>query len=530
MAEYSKASIVSVTDTNNKHATTNSIGVTAYHYWAVTVSDAATTATVTIQPYQQFVVTTSGSGGQWNANITRSTGGSSGSSCQWRAYNSTTSTNLGSIMNYSYKGGSSSSGTGVDVAMGSASTFTITKTTSTQDITIHKLGTFSGSSGFLYLQLQARASGNTSYKISRSSPVEGPAPFTYTIGTIYKYTISYNMNGGTGTIASQQKWHGTNITLSSTRPTRDGYDFQGWSLTQNGSVAYAPGASFGLNQNQTLWAVWKKKTYAVTYYTRTGSPSIAAQTKTHGETLTLSGTVPSKTNYTFKGWATSEANAKANTGTIYQKSGQYTGNTALNLYAIWELNHTAPVISSLTAVRCLDNGNVNDEGKCAKVSFHWKVFTGSPQYYEGTGTGYQTNKAKTCTITVGSGAVIDTLTIDATDSQMSGTENNVTKILGTSSIYESDSTYPVTITFSDNPPIGSSLSTTARNTLPTAFLPMDFNADASALGFFMPAPNSGNGAYFGKDVHIYVNSATTEGIDGQITQALTNLGWTSVLQ
>ena len=61
---------------------------------------------------------------------------------------------------------------------------------------------------------------------------------------------------------------------------------------------------------------------------------------------------------------------------------------------------------------------------------------------------------------------------------------------------------------------------------------MDFNADASAVGFFMSAPdsaNGGDGAYFGKDVHIYVDSSTTSGTDGEIVQALTTLGWTDVL-
>ena len=42
------------------------------------------------------------------------------------------------------------------------------------------------------------------------------------------YTIKYNANGGSGAPSSQSKWHGTNITLSNTTPTRSGYTFKGW--------------------------------------------------------------------------------------------------------------------------------------------------------------------------------------------------------------------------------------------------------------------------------------------------------------
>ena len=43
-----------------------------------------------------------------------------------------------------------------------------------------------------------------------------------------KYTISYNANGGSGAPGSQTKYYGTTLTLSSTRPERDGYRFVGW--------------------------------------------------------------------------------------------------------------------------------------------------------------------------------------------------------------------------------------------------------------------------------------------------------------
>ena len=60
----------------------------------------------------------------------------------------------------------------------------------------------------------------------------------------------------------------------------------------------------------------------------TGAPS--AQTKWYGETLTLSSTRPTRTGYTFAGWATSSSGSVA-----YQPGGSYTANSAATLYAKW---------------------------------------------------------------------------------------------------------------------------------------------------------------------------------------------------
>lgn len=71
------------------------------------------------------------------------------------------------------------------------------------------------------------------------------------------YTINYNPNSGTGALANQTKVHGTSLTLSTTKPTRTGYTFLGWSTTQNGSVEYTAGATYTANSAVTLYAVWR---------------------------------------------------------------------------------------------------------------------------------------------------------------------------------------------------------------------------------------------------------------------------------
>ncbi len=75
------------------------------------------------------------------------------------------------------------------------------------------------------------------------------------------YTISYNVNNGTGTIASQTKTHGVDLTLTNSKPTRSGYNFLGWAISSSATSAeYASGGIFTANADTTLYAVWKART------------------------------------------------------------------------------------------------------------------------------------------------------------------------------------------------------------------------------------------------------------------------------
>lgn len=181
------------------------------------------------------------------------------------------------------------------------------------------------------------------------------------------YTVKYNANGGSGAPSSQTKWKDQALTLSSTKPTRTGYSFQGWATSASGSVAYAAGASYTANSAVTLYAIWKANTYTVSYNANGGSGAPGNQTKTYGQTLTLSSTKPTRTNYNFKGWGTS---ASATT-VSYAAGANYTANAAITLYAVWELAYTKPRITNFTAKRCNSSGTVKEDGMYALVSFSW---------------------------------------------------------------------------------------------------------------------------------------------------------------
>ena len=78
------------------------------------------------------------------------------------------------------------------------------------------------------------------------------------------YWVTFDTQGGTG-VASQYVDQGNTLTLASvTTPTRTGYTFKGWSLTQNGETV----ASVTPTADTTLYAIWEASgvKYTVAYW------------------------------------------------------------------------------------------------------------------------------------------------------------------------------------------------------------------------------------------------------------------------
>ena len=76
--------------------------------------------------------------------------------------------------------------------------------------------------------------------------------------------------------------------------------------------------------------------YAISYNantTDTVNNMPSSQTKTENVTLKLSSNIPTRTGYTFDGWATSANGDKA-----YEAGANYTSNSAVTLYAKWNAN------------------------------------------------------------------------------------------------------------------------------------------------------------------------------------------------
>ena len=74
------------------------------------------------------------------------------------------------------------------------------------------------------------------------------------------------------------------------------------------------------------------QTYTVSYNANGGSGAPSSQTKIKDTTLKLSTQKPSRSGYTFLGWATSSSATSAQ----YQPGGSYTNNSSVTLYAVWK--------------------------------------------------------------------------------------------------------------------------------------------------------------------------------------------------
>ena len=158
----------------------------------------------------------------------------------------------------------------------------------------------------------------------------------YAIWTPKTYDVAYDANGGTGAPSTQIKYHGTDLAISSTKPTRadssagsykvtfnanggsvspasmdaartTSYTFKNWNTKQDGSgTSYNAGASYTANEAAALYAQWNSST----------------------ATAAVTLPTPTRIGYDFKGWAVNSEAAAGATGSFTPD-----GNTTL--YAIW---------------------------------------------------------------------------------------------------------------------------------------------------------------------------------------------------
>ena len=172
------------------------------------------------------------------------------------------------------------------------------------------------------------------------------------------YTITYNGNGHTGGTVpgTVDKKHETNITLSSSTPTRTGYTFAGWNTKADGSgTNYAKGATYSANADVTLYAKWTANTYTVTFNKQSGTGGTNSVTATYDATMP-SATMPTRTGYTFNGYfdatsgGTKYYNANGTSARTWNKA------AATTLYAQWTENKYNVIISTE------GNGTTNQTG------------------------------------------------------------------------------------------------------------------------------------------------------------------------
>ena len=193
---------------------------------------------------------------------------------------------------------------------------------------------------------------------------------SYTIGTISptltyaaNYTVTYNSNGGSGTMDSSTATYGQNFTTRQNSYSRAGYTFVGWNEASDGSgtwwdikdyyhgsYSYGASGSYGVYEgagawtwsyakNITLYAQWKANTINVTLDQNGGTGGSTSMKITYN---TAKGsypdiTIPTKTGYTFNGYYT-------NDGTQYL-------NSAGNSVRTWDIAYDTTLYAHWTATQ-----------------------------------------------------------------------------------------------------------------------------------------------------------------------------------
>jgi uncharacterized repeat protein (TIGR02543 family) len=183
--------------------------------------------------------------------------------------------------------------------------------------------------------------------------------------TVVSYTMSFNANGGSGSMSSMTVKYGTDFTLTANSFTKTGYTFSGWNVKRNGDGKWYVKGQGWLKDSEissggyirsvysnkatktfddswtkgysgvssyTFYAIWTANTYTVTFNANGGSVSTGSKTVTYGGTY---GTLPTPTRsgYTFAGWYTSSSGGSKITAS---STASITSNQTL--YAHWTAN------------------------------------------------------------------------------------------------------------------------------------------------------------------------------------------------
>ena len=332
-----------------------------------------------------------------------------------------------------------------------------------------------------------------------------------TIPALATYSISYNVNGGSGSFATQTKKINQTIYLYSAKPVRNGYSFLSWNTNAAGTgTNYNPGAAYTTNANLSLYAKWRLNN-TITYNANGGDNPPPKQEKQYQEAVTLTTLKPSRDGYAFVKWNT---NADG-TGTDYTPGQSYSTDADLVLYAIWEKTAT---IYSVTAVRCDANGDEDDEGNYCLVECVWALLNSEGE--SGTVTGIVTPQI---------GGEPANFTFGGASTGQGGTAVAIVG-QGNGQYIDEDMQYTIKVEIRAGQQYASRTVILTR-----AFYVMDWKAGGGAVGIGRAAPQEGLEvgyvSTFDSDVNVLgglylgLDTEASSGTDKEIYDALVALGW-----
>jgi uncharacterized repeat protein (TIGR02543 family) len=198
-----------------------------------------------------------------------------------------------------------------------------------------KLNTFTRT-GYTFAGWNTQANGSGTAYADGATYAFAADNALYAQWTVHNHTVTFNANGGSGTMTAQTTNLPTALKLNTF--TRSGYNFAGWNTAANGSgTAYADGSTYSFAASITLYAQWTvRPNHTVTFNANGGSGTMTAQTTNIPTALKLN--TFTRSRYNFAGWNT----AANGSGTAYADGATYSFAASITLYAQWSglPNHT----------------------------------------------------------------------------------------------------------------------------------------------------------------------------------------------
>ena len=150
------------------------------------------------------------------------------------------------------------------------------------------------------------------------------------------HNITFNSNGGTGTMPDQSIPENSSDNLDPNTFTRTGFVFASWNTNADGTgTTYADGANFTMGiSDVTLYAQWTPIYNVIFDGNGSNSGSMSNQAIVQGASANLTTNAYTRTGYVFASWNT---NADG-TGTTYADGANFTmGTSDVTLYAQWDV-------------------------------------------------------------------------------------------------------------------------------------------------------------------------------------------------
>lgn len=176
------------------------------------------------------------------------------------------------------------------------------------------------------------------------------------------FDVQFDANGGTGTMQALQVKQNTEKALTSNTFVKENFTFAGWSTTADGEVEYADGAKISPAKSLTLYAVWTRVAYTVSFDANGGSGEMQPLAVPVDGQKALTANAFTKQNHTFAGWA-----ATASGSVQYADSANISVSTDTTLYAVWTRN---PITATIAATQKPEQSKINVTWSQASEKIH----------------------------------------------------------------------------------------------------------------------------------------------------------------